>query len=197
MNLTFQLDYLTHQDYANFRFFYAWQFSERCYGGWILHTQPRFTRAFGENDPQLVGVPSLSEREHVLWRHALALRKARALALANAYQVVDTAVFKRDWESDVSSCWSAQMYSLMRLGQGIFAINLSRIAERGSMHKAAWSWPSRTTSRDTGNRTDFVRDLVARTCALWLTPRSRRGLRRPPLLGSVPVRVPSVERHQP
>ena len=101
-NLTYNMPYSTHQDYDNFRFFYAWRFLRRDLG-WALFTQPRFMEQFTGEEPQLLEFSFLSEHDHLKWRNALALRKA--LTIANRTGKVDTEMFKKDWESDVSSCW--------------------------------------------------------------------------------------------
>jgi len=101
--LAYLLDYPTHQDYDNFKFFYAWRFSEQPDGSWALVTQPRFMDALVGEDLQVVQVSSLSPEDHLKWRHALALRKA--LTIANKYGQVEKATFRKDWESDVSACW--------------------------------------------------------------------------------------------
>jgi hypothetical protein len=104
LQLTFPFGYRSHQDYDNFYFFFAYKFTERTTGVWSLHTQPRILRVELVQEPDLLEVPSMSNEVKVVWRRALALRKALSVALHN--ERVHKPSFEHDWNEDESSCWS-------------------------------------------------------------------------------------------
>lgn len=103
LQLTFPFQYRSHQDYDNFYFFFAWKFSQQG-AVWALHTQPRILRVGLAQDPDVLEISSMSASDVVLWRHALALRKALAVALHT--EKVHKPSFRHDWDEDESSCWA-------------------------------------------------------------------------------------------
>jgi len=107
LKLTTRMPYGPHQDYDNFRFFYAWKFSQRADGRWFLLTQPRYLQEEPTTlPPPSLDVPALSALEKLQWNRALALRKA--LAIARIEGQINLSHFRQDWagQSHQSVCWS-------------------------------------------------------------------------------------------